>query len=142
MPRSSPRHSLGAVLPALLVLAALLAAGCSAPTAAPAALTLDERATGHTVRVRTGTAVLVQLHSTYWSVPTSSAPQVLTPTGRDATTPTGTCAPGVGCGLSSAGFTAARPGTAQVTAGRTSCGEAMRCLPGQGSYRVTVDVTG
>ncbi|WP_225099665.1 hypothetical protein [Streptomyces sp. CoH27] len=101
---------------------------------------LDERARGTTVRVTTGTLVEVHLHSTYWSTPAGSDPRVLAPSGG-GTTPTGTCPPGRGCGVSSGRFTARRPGTAHITARRTSCGEAMRCSPGQERYEVTVTVT-
>ncbi|MQY40308.1 hypothetical protein SRB17_83410 [Streptomyces sp. RB17] len=103
-------------------------------------LVLDERTRGTTVRVTTGTLVVVRLHSTYWSTPAGSNPQVLAPSGA-GTTPAATCPPGRGCGTSSARFTARRPGTAHITAWRTSCGEAMRCSPGQERYEVTVTVT-
>lgn len=103
-------------------------------------LVLDERTRGTTVRVTTGTLVVVRLHSTYWSVPAGSDPRVLEPSGAGIT-PASTCPPGRGCGTSSARFTARRPGTAHITARRTSCGEAMRCSPGQEHYEVTVTVT-
>ncbi|MFF4121529.1 hypothetical protein [Streptomyces sp. NPDC001714] len=113
----------------------------SAPSGSAArSVVLDERARGTTVRVTTGTLVVVRLHSAYWSTPAGSDPRVLAPVGG-GTTATATCPPGRGCGISSARFTALRPGTAQVTAGRNACGEAMRCPPGQGRYDVTVTVT-
>lgn len=113
----------------------------SAPSgSATRQVVLDERAQGTTVRVTAGTLVVVRLHSTYWSTPAGSDPQVLTPLGG-TTTATGTCPPGRGCGISSARFTTRRPGTAHVTARRDSCGEAKRCSPGQGRYDVTVTVT-
>lgn len=101
---------------------------------------LGERAQGTTVRVATGTLIVVRLHSAYWSTPADSDPQVLTPLGG-GTTATGTCPPGRGCGISSAQFIARRLGTADITAQRDSCGEAMRCSPGTGRYDVTVRVT-
>ncbi|WP_344637900.1 hypothetical protein [Kitasatospora cystarginea] len=114
----------------------------SAPGTAPhGSVLLDEHAAGSTVRVGTGTAVLVRLHSTYWSIPASSDSQVLAAV-SGGSTPTGACEPGGGCGVAAADFVARRPGSAKVTAGRRSCGEAMRCPPGQGSYTVTVEVTG
>ncbi|MEW2303072.1 hypothetical protein AB0958_24395 [Streptomyces sp. NPDC006655] len=119
----------------------------SPPSRAPASsgsstrsVVLDERARGTTVRVTTGTLVVVRLHSAHWSTPAGSDPRVLTSLGG-GTTATATCPPGRDCGISSARFTALRPGTARVTAGRDSCGEAMRCPPGQGRYDVTVTVT-
>ncbi len=48
--------------------------------------------------------------------------------------------PGGGCGTVTAWFNADGPGTAVVTASRTSCGEAMACGGGAGSYRLTVIV--
>ncbi|MFD7339208.1 hypothetical protein ACFV98_24820 [Streptomyces violascens] len=108
----------------------------SAPT-----ITLDERAAGKVIKVSVGTTVLIRLHSTYWSAPTSSNPQTLAPVGNSGSTPTGTCEPGAGRGLAAADFTARRTGTAHVLAHRNSCGEAMRCGAGQGSYAVTVDIS-
>jgi hypothetical protein len=108
----------------------------------PRAVTLDEHAARSTVHVRTGTAVLVGLHSTYWSTPASSDTAVLVPAGPGGSTPGGTCVPGGGCGVSAARFTAAHPGTVHVTAHRNSCGEAMPCVPGRRDYEVTVMVTG
>ena len=113
----------------------------TAPASSPAPRVLDEHARLTGVTVRTGSTVVVQLHSTYWSTPTTSDPDVLVP-GAGGSSPAGSCPPGGGCGVSSARFTAARPGTARVTAHRSSCGEAMRCLPGQRAYEVTVTVTG
>jgi hypothetical protein len=119
----------------------------TAPASAPASaspsarpLVLDEHAARTTVHARPGTPVLVLLHSTYWSTPASSDPGVLAPRGPGGSTPGGTCVPGGGCGTSSAGFSALRPGTSRVTAHRASCGEAMRCRPGQGDFEVTVTV--
>lgn len=101
---------------------------------------LDERERGTTVRVAVGTLIVVRLHSAYWSTPAGSNPRVLAPAGG-GTTATGTCPPGRGCGISSARFTALGPGTVHVTARRSSCGEAMRCPPGQVRYDVTVAIT-
>ena len=116
------------------------ATSTTSSTASAHPVVLDERARGTTVRVSTGTHVVVRLHSTYWSPPAASDPGVLTSTGG-GTTPAATCPPGRGCGVSSEQFTALRPGTAHITARRDSCGEAMRCPPGQGRYDVTVTVT-
>ncbi|MET7378649.1 hypothetical protein ABZT08_07440 [Streptomyces sp. NPDC005526] len=88
----------------------------------------------------TGTLLEVRLHGGYWSAPAGSDPRVLAPSGGGAA-PTRTCPPGRSCGASSARFTAAGPGTVRVTARRTSCGEAMRCPPGQDRFEVTVVVT-
>ncbi|MFE7857997.1 hypothetical protein [Streptomyces sp. NPDC057403] len=152
------RHALRAGLATVAATAVLGAlGGCSAgsagtassaPTTPPPStsasaghsVVLEEQARGTTVRVTAGTHLLVRLHSTYWSTPAGSNPQVLDAVGGGTTT-AGTCPPGRGCGLSSARFTALRPGTAHITARRHSCGEAMRCSPGQERYDVTVTVT-
>ncbi|MFD7168864.1 hypothetical protein [Streptomyces violascens] len=153
--RRTARNTCGALLAALL--AAWMVNGCSAhgsssrpvpsgsasgsASAAPArTVTLDERAAGTVVKVGVGTAVLVRLHSTYWSAPTSSDALALAPVGKSGSTSTGTCEPGAGCGIAAADFAARRTGTAHITAHRDSCGEAMRCGPGQGSYAVTVEI--
>lgn len=112
-------------------------------TATPEPITLDEHAGGTTVRVRVGTAVVIRLHSTYWSVPASSDPRTLAPTAGGGTSSGATChPPGGGCGESATHFLALRSGTVHVTASRAICGEAMRCPPGQGAYDVTVAVAG
>ncbi|MFD8308561.1 hypothetical protein ACFV29_40540 [Streptomyces sp. NPDC059690] len=159
VPITLARATLHAGLAAVAAAAALAAVGgCSSgtagsssstsPTPPPSAsgsaahsVVLDERARGTTVRVSTGTHLAVRLHSTYWSTPAGSNPRVLDRVGGGTTAAT-TCPPGRGCGISSAQFTALRPGTAHITARRRSCGEAMRCSPGQERYDVTVTVTG
>lgn len=50
--------------------------------------------------------------------------------------------PGELCGTSIRTFTAARPGTAMIEAGRDSCGEALRCLAGSDTFQMTVKVLG
>jgi hypothetical protein len=109
-------------------------------TPSPGTVTLDEHARHRSVRIPAGTTLVVRLHSTYWSAPTSSDPGVLGPAGGGSSA-AGSCPPGGGCGLTSARFTAARPGTVRITAHRSSCGEAMRCSAGQGDYQVTVTVS-
>ncbi|MEV7770030.1 hypothetical protein [Kitasatospora sp. NPDC086791] len=142
--------------PAALALAAALITltGCAstgtgpsatapAPGApSPAAVTVDEHADRTTVKVAVGTTVTLALHSTYWSAATSSTPDVATPDGTPTTVPSPSCRPGGGCGTVSTSFTAHAPGTARLTATRTTCGEARECPPEQRSYQVTVEVTG
>lgn len=104
---------------------------------------VDEKANQTTVRFRVGTRVELLLHSDYWTVVGSSRPDVLAqdgPTRQLPRTPS-TCPPGVGCQPLQTFFTARTPGSAVVSATRTTCGEALRCLPGQGSLRITVVVT-
>ncbi|MFF2080109.1 hypothetical protein ACFVXG_35780 [Kitasatospora sp. NPDC058162] len=108
----------------------------------PAAVTADEKADHTTVKVAVGATVSVELHATYWSPATSSAPEVLSPAGAPTTVPSPSCRPGGGCGTVTTSFTARTAGTAHLTASRTVCGEALNCSPDQRSYDVTIEVTG
>jgi hypothetical protein len=86
--------------------------------------------------------LLVTLGSTYWTIQGSSDSRVLAPAGKVVTSPESCSAPpGSGCGTVSQEFRAASSGTAQVTASRVSCGEAMRCIGPAGQYQLTVQVT-
>jgi len=131
----SDRVRLGVVAAALVVL------GCGAASSAssipPASLTVTDADNGRTVAIASGGQVTVTLDSTYWTFGGSSNPAVLRQVGQPVTSP-GSCPPGVGCGRVSATFAAVGRGRADVTASRTSCGEALSCTGGSGSYRVTV----
>jgi hypothetical protein len=107
-------------------------------------VTVSETENGRTITVRSGSRVTLTLHSTYWSIGGSSHPNVLHQVGGTSTRPAkpGTCVPGQGCGTVSATFVALSRGTADLTASRTTCGEALRCAPGQGDYVVHVVVAG
>ena len=146
-----PRTLLALHLGAALALAAISACGAdaaqsAAPTApttpTPTPLRLDERANHTTVSATVGTPVIVTLHSTYWYNLTSRTPDVLTAAATTRVIPAHTCAPGVGCGTVELALRALRPGSADITARRTSCGEARRCGGNEGQYRVTVKIRG
>jgi len=142
-----------------LVLAgcAALSTGCAAaripvtlpPSASSATITvtgspllLDEHAKGKTVAVTVGTSVELVLHNSYWNINNSSNPKVLAEIGEPTYLPaTSACVPGGGCNPVQATFTAMTPGTAVLSASRTSCGEAMLCAPGQRHFQVTIVVT-
>ena len=102
---------------------------------------VDDTANGSTVHVRVGDAVRVTLHSTYWEMnaPSSSAVQagasdvVASPPGPGRI-------PGSGAGTVVTSYIAHSIGTAQITAHRTSCGEALLCPPDKQSYTVTIAV--
>jgi hypothetical protein len=132
---------LGACASALLVAACADAGGVSAPATQPKQLTLSEPDNGSTVHVTRGELVVLRLHSTYWTINGSSDQAVLR---EDPSTvivqPSPGCVPGEGCGVTGARFSALAHGTAVVTAMRTSCGEALRCVGTQGAYTVTVQV--
>ncbi|MFJ4183996.1 hypothetical protein [Kitasatospora sp. NPDC089509] len=108
----------------------------------PAPVTADEHADRTTVKAVVGATVSVELHSTYWSAATSSAPDVVTATGAPTTTPAPSCRPGGGCGTVTTTFTAHKAGTVHLTASRSVCGEALSCAPDQRVYDVTIEVTG
>jgi hypothetical protein len=105
-------------------------------------VTVSDSDNGATVQVSRGTRVVLVLHSTYWSITGSTDSAVLSAQAAPAHSASTTgCVPGQGCGTVSQPFLAASPGTAQLRASRTVCGEAMACPPGQGTFTVTVRVT-
>ena len=101
-----------------------------------------DKQNGTSITMHPGQTLMVTLGSTYWTIQGSSDSQVLTPVGAAVTTPQScSAAPGSGCGTVSQEFRAVKSGTAQVSASRTSCGEAMRCVGPAGQYALTVQVT-
>ncbi len=62
--------------------------------------------------------------------------------GRHGTASTRNAGERLGCNPVRAMFTARAPGIAVLSASRTSCGEALRCGPQNGTYQVSVIVTG
>lgn len=101
------------------------------------------------VSVRVGSRVEVNLESLYWQLDTIPDPRTLAlqkqvtndaivlASGQQACTAS---VPGSGCGTRTLTFEAVAAGTVLVYATRTSCGEALRCAPGQGSFALTVNV--
>jgi hypothetical protein len=110
-------------------------------SAVPQTLVLDEHANGTTVRVAVGSTVRIELHSTYWPQASSSATNVVQPTGSSVTGTPG-CVPGGGCGVVTSTFVARSTGSARLTAERPVCGEAMPCPPEWQKFTVTVEVIG
>ncbi|MGV9563576.1 hypothetical protein [Streptomyces sp. NPDC003480] len=143
-----PRTHFALRFAACLTLTAISACGAGAARSAapttqgPTPLRLDERANHATVSAAVGTSVVVTLHSTYWSGLTSGTPDVLTAAGTPRVTRAHTCVPGAGCGTVELALRAVRPGSADITARRTSCGEARRCSGDEGRYSVTVKIRG
>jgi hypothetical protein len=136
----SGRTRLAVVAAALVVLGC--GAGASSSSAAPAIpVTVTETDNGRTVTVARGGQLIVTLHSTYWTFGGTSNSAVLQEVGQPVASP-GSCPAGVGCGQVTATFTAVGPGRADVTASRSSCGEALSCTGGAGSFRVSVVVGG
>jgi hypothetical protein len=115
----------------------------SSTDSAPTSLLLSEAANGTTATAAVGATITVVLHSTYWtfappSPPVLAADGVPTPRPGDGCGPT---VPGSGCGTVTLVVRAAAPGTAAVSAARTSCGEALRCSPAQSAWSATIRVT-
>ena len=108
-------------------------------TVADGSVRLTQADDGRTVTVHRGSVVTISLASTYWEVLapgpglTALGPPVVTPRLSG-------CVPGGGCGTVTARFRATSAGTTHLGATRTSCGEALRCDPAQGRWRVTVTV--
>lgn len=126
---------------AALVVVACGGAASSGASVRPTAVRVTDADNGRTVSLARGDQLTVTLASTYWSISGSSNPGVLRLDGQPLASP-GSCPPGVGCGQVSATFTAVGTGRADVTASRSSCGEALSCTGGAGSYRVAVVVGG
>jgi hypothetical protein len=129
-----------------VVAVALAVLGCggaaSTSSAAPSVpVVVTETDNGRTLTAASGEQLIVTLHSTYWTFAGSSNPAALREVAQPVASP-GTCPPGVGCGQVTATFTAVGPGRADVTASRSSCGEALSCTGGAGSFRVSVVVSG
>ena len=125
--------------------------GCgtaSAPAAGggggDSSLIVRDGSNGHTVSVTVGDHLEVILASSYWTVKGSSHPTVLQQDGPTKLMPRpANCAaniPGLGCVPVRTDFSALTPGTTVITASRVSCGEAMRCMPNQQHYSLTVVV--
>jgi hypothetical protein len=102
------------------------------------------RQNGRSVTLHPGDRLIVTLPSTNWSFHRSSNPRVLGLIGPVRVVRTlfnrATCPYG-GCGTVTARFRAVWPGIAQVSASRTSCGEAMGCTGAAAIYRLTAVVT-
>jgi hypothetical protein len=117
----------------------------SPPTNGSRIQVITEQDNGHSISMRAGERVELQLGSTYWQVEGSSDQNVLRLTAGTSVAvqpQVKGCVPGEGCGTVTALFDAVAPGRADVSAKRTSCGEAMSCTGNLGFYRVTVVVTG
>jgi hypothetical protein len=136
---------------AVLAVSAVAAAGCG--TAASVArhpvaggarvIVVRDDANGKTVPARAGDRIELILSSSYWSVTGSSAPRVLREDGPTVLLPRPSSCPaipGLGCVPVRTDFTARTGGTAVITASRSSCGEALRCMPDQTRFTVTVVV--
>ncbi len=140
------RAMAGATFGIVGIMCLVCLASCALPWQGPPLPSNDIQAgdnqNGKSVTMHPGQTLLVTLGSTYWTIQGSSDSLVLAPVDKAVTTPQSCSAPpGSGCGTVSQEFRAVRAGTAQVTASRVSCGEAMRCVGPAGQYQLTVQVT-
>ena len=104
---------------------------------------VQDKSNGHTVSLKVGERLELILASSYWTVQGSSVPGVLHQDGQTrllAPPPGCGSIPGMGCAPIRTDFSAVAPGTATITAQRLSCGEALRCLPSQQHFALTVVV--
>jgi hypothetical protein len=106
------------------------------------AIEISETSNGLSFTLSVGATLRLVLHNTYWTIGGSSVPSVLALTAPPVYSAAGliACIPGTGCGTVTASFRALAPGKAVITAARTSCGEALRCVGGDGAFEATVIV--
>lgn len=109
-------------------------------TSSGGVVTATNAANGKSLSLRVGDRLEVTLSSTYWMFDPAPGHVVNAGAGPQVA-PDPSCVPGGGCGTVTQSFVAVGAGTAQVTAHRTSCGEAMACTPAQASFTVTVVVS-
>lgn len=128
------------VLSVALVGVAGTACGGTTPASSAPALVLTEADNGKTVTAQRYQMIRLELHSTYWMLSGPSDASVLRPTNGRTVIPSPGCVPGQGCGTVVATYQAAADGHAQLSASRTTCGEALTCTPGNGSFAVMVIV--
>lgn|GEM_PF-876827 len=124
---------------------AFAAAVSGASATGAAKVTITESSNRHIVTVAKGTHLVVELHSTYWTITPLARRTVLAQVGTQQTRgqlsdPTHACVPGQGCGTVTMHYVALGAGTVRLTAQRTTCGEALLCTGSQGSWYVTVRV--
>lgn len=144
-------HRPMAVAVAVSVVSIIASAGCgtaasrtSGPAArGPAVIVVRDNDNGKAVSARAGDRIELILSSSYWRVTGSSAPAVLRQDGSSALlSRPSSCpdVPGLGCVPVRTDFTALTAGQAVIMAGRSACGEALRCKPDQARFTVVVDV--
>jgi hypothetical protein len=124
-----------------ITLGALAASGStSAPPRRSGVVTITYRDKGSTVHVAPGQKIRVVLGSTYWRITRTSGRTTLAPIGAEHVVARQGCVAGEGCGTATSWFRATRAGAGAITATRGSCGEALRCTNGRGTFHVTVRV--
>ncbi len=110
------------------------------PAPPPHTLRATETDNGRTVALRPGQRLEVALASTYWQLQRLSSTVLRLDSGPFVRPRPSGCVPGAGCGTVIATYVAVAPGSAEVVATRTSCGEAMGCTGATGRYLLHVVV--
>jgi hypothetical protein len=137
------RITVGGILCICLLLAGCAWPGSQATSPPPGNIQAGDHQNGDSITLQADQILVVTLASTYWTFAGSSNPQVLASVGAPVVSPAPLNAcpvVGSGCGTISQRFRAVGPGTAQVTASRVSCGEALRCVGADGQYQLSVTV--
>ena len=122
-----------------------ISAACGSPLHnAPSAtgaktIAISESSNSTTVSVPVGDYLVVHLHSTYWTIAVPTSP-ALTKVSSSTIAGGPGCSkiPGMGCGVVSMTFHALRVATVQLSAHRTSCGEALRCTGTNGHWTAKI----
>jgi hypothetical protein len=102
---------------------------------------ISESSNLKTVSVSQGSKVQITLHSTYWAskkvinLEAIGAP-ISVPIMPGPKAPQGCQFAGTGCGSVTWSFIATKTGSASFEAGRTSCGEALKCTASQQKFKV------
>jgi hypothetical protein len=124
-----------------LIFAALAAAvpAAAVTTHAHHTVVVDEH-TSQTVTVHKGDRVRLVLHSTYWTIDPAHGSALRTAGAQKTEPRLAGCIPGGGCGTATRTFVARALGRGKISAARTTCGEALRCIGDQGSFELTVRV--
>lgn len=129
----------------LSIIVTLVLAAWTSP--AYGSVMLSESSQGKTANVSLKSTFSLTLHSTYWSLgplPTGVSligAATISPIMPGPNAPTGCKIAGSGCGTITWKFVASSKGVKTIVASRQSCGEALRCTPAQGSYRVQIKVS-
>jgi predicted secreted protein len=133
----------------LAVLAVAVIGIASSPIAQAATKsTLNETNLNQRISVKVGSHLSLTLHSMYWQLSALKVGSSVTTKGTvyqraiipRPSAPAGCRIAGMGCGIQIWNFTATKVGTTAITATRTTCGEAMRCIGTNGRYTVHVKV--
>jgi hypothetical protein len=117
----------------ILIMIGVGVTGCG--HADPVVRTIGRPAGGTTVHLALNDELVVRLTGSSWTFGPLSRPGILRPLGAPRNVG---CRPEFGCRSTTASYRASETGTVVVSASRSSCGEALRCIGAEGSFRVTV----